>query len=261
MDNEEYQNVMKEKNFEQEFLTELKKSSDAPVEPASEKKTGRRILLIGAIVVIVLAVVAVVVGVVYTNSRIEPSVSDEESEDDFFDADTSMMEVLVAPSSAKVTIDGMEYVNGEYEIAPGEYKVLVEKDGFEPYESIVIAADKHKSYVAVCLQPVQGNEDYYEVNIEDMQICQSADEIAASTAWDQNALFDNIFNFTPFHNDGDGFYVDPYFNDKDELVVELTFKDCLQTETVLRERAYAWMREQGLDPDNYTFEETWNCED
>ena len=180
---------------------------------------------------------------------------------DPFEAKTSMVEVMVAPTSAKVLIDGEQYTNGEYEMPPGEYKVTIEEDGFQPYNGVLRVADKHKLYIAVCLQPTEGNKSYYDDNIDDSYLCQSIGEFEDISTWDQSALVDDIFEYTPFHNDNDGYYIDPYFDDESKLIVELTFKDCSQTEAVLEKRADAWMQEQGLDPSNYTFEKTWDCED
>lgn len=263
MDNEEKQNRIKEKEFERRFLAEVRASEDASVKSNNDRKKKKRALLIGLSAFVVLIIVIIVVSVVLIRSSTTLTASDEDEDEDdgFFDADTSMIEVLVAPGSARVMIDGKQYTNGKYEVSPGEYKVVVEADGFETHEETVVVVDKHRSYVATCLQPVQENGDYYEINAEDAQICQAAEEMAGPTAWDQNALLDEIFEFTPYHNDNDGFYVDPYFNEKDELIVELTFKDCSQTATVLKNRAIAWMKEQGLNPDTYTFEESWDCEE
>ena len=219
----------------------------------------RRKLYIGLTIGFVIALL-VVIGVIVLVVSSEKNESFEDERDDLFDAETSMVEVMVAPSSATILIGNEPYANGEYEFAPGEYDVLIEKEGFQPYNGKVIVADKHKTFVTACLQPTQGNEDYYDKNGDDLNICQAYEELVDVSAWDQNALDDKIFEYTPFHG-YDGFYVDPYYDDRNDLIVELTFKDCSQTQAVLESRAYTWMKEQGLDPNNYSFEKTWDCEE
>ena len=264
MDNENnYQNLGKT-NFEQEFISQVQNSPNnlSPNPPA--EKPNKKIFWIILIVVVVLITVGLAIGAVLMSSKKESTVisyEEEVVEDNFFKADSSKIEILVAPTSATITIDGKQYKNGEYELSPGQYEVSIEKNGFETYNSIIVVADQHKTYIATCLTPNQNNEDYYETHPEDSGICQSAEELASASAWDQNALLDNIFEFTPFHNDANGYYVDPYYNDEKKLIVKITFKNCTEKAETLRDRAYMWMREQNLNPDNYTFEESWNCED
>lgn len=250
-------------NFEREFMSKLHSLNNDNI-PSSGKDKGTKSLWVVLGIVLAFALVAMIitVSIISLNSGSEEAVTAEEEGDaDFFDAETSMMEVLVAPSTAKITIGGKQYVNGIYEIAPGNYDVLIEENGFEPYTSTIVISDEHKTYVTACLQPIQGNEGYYDNNPEQYTLCQTSNEIADVSAWDQNALTDELFNFTPFHNDEEGFYVDPYYNDNNELIVELTFVDCSQNETELEKKAYNWIREQGLDPTKYTFEKTWDCEE
>lgn len=251
-------------NFEQEFMATVQKSTEKEVSLAKKKKDTKRLWSILGIIVAFILILAIVIASIVSIAN-QPSsdiiIEDEDSNNDFFDAETSMVEILVAPNTAKVIIGEEQYTNGTYEVAPGEYKVSIEENGFEPYAGTIIVSDKHKTYLTTCLQPTQGNEEYYNNNPEQYLLCQTSEEIADAAAWDQNALTDKIFDYTPFHDDEEGFYVDPYYNDNNELIVEITLKDCSQAEATLEEKAYNWIREQGLDPTKYTFEKTWDCEE
>ena len=250
-------------DFEREFMSKLHNLNNENI-PSSGKNKGTKSLwvVLGIVLAFVLVAMITTISIISLNGGSEEVVTvEDEGDDDFFDAETSMMEVLVAPSTAKITIGGKQYVNGIYEIAPGNYDVLIEENGFEPYTSTIVISDEHKTYVTVCLQPIQGNEGYYDNNPEQYTLCQTSNEIADVSAWDQNTLTDRIFDYTPFHDDEEGFYVDPYYDENDKLIVELTFKDCSQEEKTLEEKAYSWIKEQGLDPANYTFEKTWDCEE
>lgn len=253
------------RNFEQEFMSKLN-SSGMENALSSEKNNNIKPLwtILGIILAFVLVAIITTVSIVSLNNNPdeETSIEDEDSSDnDFFEAETSMIEILVAPSTAKVTIGGEQYASGTYELAPGFYDVLIEESGFESYTSTIVVSDKHKTFVTACLQPIQGNEGYYNNNPDQYSLCQASSEIADVSAWDQTALTDEIFNYTPFHDDEEGFYVDPYYNDNKKLIIELTFVDCPQDEAVLEEKAYNWMRGHELDPTKYTFEKTWDCEE
>ena len=262
MDSEqEYQSINQD-NYEQEFITQIKSYDNAPLtEPPKNKSTKRIFLIVFIVVIVLITVASVIVSLVLLNNKKDNTIiTDDIIDDNFFKAETSVVEILVAPSSATITIDEEKYTNGEYELAPGQYTVSVKKTGFKTYNSSIIIVDKHKTYFTICLNPDSGNTDYYEQHPEDLAICQSAEELADVSAWEQNALLDEIFEYTPLHNDANGYYVDPYYDDQNKLIIKISFKDCNEKEETLRNRVYTWMREQNLNPDNYTFEESWDCE-
>ena len=262
MDNDDGNQQQAGEEYKQEFISELRKSSQDAKNAHEERRKKRIMIIVICAVLGALAVLLMIIGiVVLRHNRDGEIVNDDDSSNEFFDAETSMVGILVSPSTAKIMINEEQYTNGEYEIEPGEYAVSITADGFETYDGVVIISDKHKTYVATCLRPLAGNEEYYNEHSDERQICRSADELTDVAAWDQNALTDEIFEYTPFHNDAEGFYVDPYYNDEGKLIVELTFKDCAQNESVLENKAYDWMREQKLEPSEYVFEKTWDCED
>ena len=261
MENEVDMQDEQQGDFEQEFIAQLKSPSTDATQ-SLDKKKNRILMIVLAILIGVLLLISIVFGILLANS----SGSGEENDDEalvgeYFEAETSILKILVAPSSARVVVGGEEYINGEYEVAPGEYDYSVKEDGFETFTGTVLVENNHKSLVLACLQPLAGNEYYYENNADERQICQSVGELRSAAVWDQNTLMDVIFKYTPYHNHEEGYYVDPYLDEDGNVIVELTFKDCSQTEAVLEERAYAWMREQGFNPVDYTFEKTWDCED
>ena len=47
---------------------------------------------------------------------------------------TVMLDILVAPLSAKTEINGKEYKNGKYEFEPGEISVKITRDDFKEQE-------------------------------------------------------------------------------------------------------------------------------
>lgn len=83
----------------------------------------------------------------------------------------STLQVLVAPTDAKVTINGKQYQNnGTYEVEPGELYVKVEYDGLVSKEfSLVAVADKTTKVYAYL---VGENNDFsiYESNMAELDL-------------------------------------------------------------------------------------------
>lgn len=88
--------------------------------------------------------------------------------------------VTVAPSVAKVEIDGATYdAVGEYGFVPGEYVVRVSAEGFLPREEKLIAVANETVDLALYLVPTESNGDWYENHPEDALIVGSIENGAA----------------------------------------------------------------------------------
>ena len=76
---------------------------------------------------------------------------------------TVTIRFLVAPSTAKITLNDTAYQSAEsYQITPGEYTLRIEKEGFESYEKTITLSDNEQFNVSVALNVLPGNEDYYK---------------------------------------------------------------------------------------------------
>lgn len=78
---------------------------------------------------------------------------------------TSDVEILVAPESASVSINGKTYKNGTYKLPRGNVSVRIEKEGFTPkaYNFDTSTNDKLFDY----LLPENGSYSWYESHPED----------------------------------------------------------------------------------------------
>ena len=56
----------------------------------------------------------------------------------------SSIEISVAPSFAKIEINGQTYTNGVHEFEPGEYEATISADGFES-KKVKVTVEKEKS--------------------------------------------------------------------------------------------------------------------
>ncbi|MBR2709742.1 hypothetical protein IKE72_01535 [Candidatus Saccharibacteria bacterium] len=252
-------------DFNQSFMNDVRTSAQGAVAAAAEQQAKKKkiiiIVIIALVTVLALAFAMIALVVMRNNPRsaTNDTTAAEEIEDNTFSAaDTSMIDITVAPSTADIIINGQKYDNGEHEIAPGEYEVKITAAGFQPYEGRILVGEKRKTYVAVCLTADDPN--YYDNHSDEGGTCNAAEELRDVAAWEQAPLIDEIFNYAPIHKHDEGFFIDPYVDKSGKVIVDLTFKDCDASEDTLTAKAYAWMRAQGLNPNKYTYEKTWDCE-
>lgn len=77
---------------------------------------------------------------------------------------TSEVEVLVAPSSATITINGKVYKNGTYKLPRGNVSVKIEKDGFTPKNYTFNTSTNNKLYDYLTQD---GSLSWYETHSDD----------------------------------------------------------------------------------------------
>lgn len=87
---------------------------------------------------------------------------------------SATLNILVAPASAEIKIDGKVYKNGVYEhMHPGTVKVEISKDGFETKKMDFEILAYQTTDLRVSLN---GNEDYYEEHPEDQKALELLNE-------------------------------------------------------------------------------------
>lgn len=70
---------------------------------------------------------------------------------------------MVAPSSAQITLDDKVFQSAEtYNISPGQYSLVIKKDGFSPYQKTITLEEEDILNINIALETLPGNEDYYE---------------------------------------------------------------------------------------------------
>ena len=77
------------------------------------------------------------------------------------------IDLLIAPASSNIEIDGQKYVNGKHRIASGKHVVKISKEGFDSKEEeIEIQKDETYIYYEYLLQP-ENSMDWYKDHEED----------------------------------------------------------------------------------------------
>ena len=105
----------------------------------TEKQMSNRIkLIIAAAVIFVIAVIAILIAFIINIPK------------------TATIEVIVAPSDAKILIGEKRYKNGTHKIEPGDYSIAVTRDDFSPYASEFTIGDGETKKILVCLMAILG---------------------------------------------------------------------------------------------------------
>ena len=81
---------------------------------------------------------------------------------------SATMNIMVAPSIAKVKVDGREHgVMEEFRVKPGEYTAEISAEGFVTKSVTVTATAGETANIFEYLEPVEGNENWYAEHGED----------------------------------------------------------------------------------------------
>ena len=127
----------------------------------TEKQMSNRIkLIIAGVVIFVIAVIAILIAWIINIPK------------------TATIEVIVAPSDAKILIGEKRYKNGTHKIEPGDYSIAVTRDDFSPYASEFSIEEGETKKLLVCLNEIDGNT-WYDEHKEDDDICRKAAELAS----------------------------------------------------------------------------------
>ncbi|MBQ3309136.1 hypothetical protein IJG78_00475 [Candidatus Saccharibacteria bacterium] len=127
------------------------------------------------------------------------------------------IEVLVAPESASITINGKPYKNGTYNLPVGNLSVKIEKEGFKMQEFIFDSSSSDKLYTYLVQD--DGSLSWYDDHQEDAIIMTTIGDYQASIMEEQYnqenpiishlpiifAEYDNEYNYIEFRIDGGSF--------------------------------------------------------
>lgn len=150
--------------------------------------------------------------------------------------------IKIAPETATVTINGEKYTNGEYRLYPGTYEAVISQNGTEKSRTTLNLTSGSTERLYEC----------FSEHSDDDLLCFEVNEYLAEKA--QQEKFDNeeIFNYTPYHSYKDGFNIDPYFDENDQVVIRITLISCQKAkQEILKENALEWLKNKGTDLEKY----------
>jgi len=174
---------------------------------------------------------------------------------------TSILEILVAPSSSKILINGKKYTNGTYQIEPGEYKVEITKDGFKSYSGGISAQKNNLSKLSRALLQNDGSYSWY-LDHQDDDLILSAITGEKSNNFERNLVIKYpILQYIPYTDTVNGNYkIDAQIGDSLEyLIISPNTCDSNYIEAFKAE-ALNWIKSKGINPDDYIIKYNNLCE-
>ena len=208
----------------------------------TEKQMSNRIkLIIAGVVIFIIAVIAILIAWIINIPK------------------TATIEVIVAPSDAKILIGEKRYKNGTHKIEPGDYSIAVTRDDFSPYASEFSIKEGETKKLLVCLNEIDGNT-WYDEHKEDDDICRRAAELASEEYKKEKQTAD-IYSVTPYNSYDDGFNIVAYEDEEKGTVVKITLLSCKEARReALKPNALEWLKKHNVDPEQYTIEYANGCQ-
>lgn len=82
----------------------------------------------------------------------------------------TILEIAVAPTTAKIEVDGKEYRNGTHEIEPGQHSIKLSKEGFSTKETTVEVKDHQQTLYADYILNEKEGYKYFERSAADIDM-------------------------------------------------------------------------------------------
>ena len=208
----------------------------------TEKQMSNRIkLIIAGAVIFVIAVIAILIAWIINIPK------------------TATIEVIVAPSDAKILIGEKRYKNGTHKIEPGDYSIAVTRDDFSPYASEFSIEEGETKKLLVCLNEIDGNT-WYDEHKEDDDICRKAAELASEEYKKEKQTAD-VYSVTPYNSYDDGFNIVAFEDEEKGTIIKITLLSCKEARReALKPNALEWLKKHNVDPEQYTIEYANGCQ-
>ena len=169
---------------------------------------------------------------------------------------SATLDILVAPTSATITINGQTYTNGTYQVEPISTTATITAEGFTSQEISLDILGGETTTLYTYLVPTDGNMNWYLDHPDDMMIVTQIGDLqalATSDAYHTEHPISQIlpivivevdpttYDWTEFRIDGGSFAECPT-----DFCVKIT-----DTTGGNYDRALEEMRSRGYNPDDY----------
>lgn len=178
------------------------------------------------------------------------------------------IEILVAPASSTIQLNGKNYKNGEHRLRPGDYKVKIEKDGFQNYETDFTAKANSKVEIGIILRELDSNGTFYRDNPSDASIAQAIGDRNFERDIDKAAKENPIGRIAPYgKKTGAAQQVDYWRLDikwtdgkLDYLIVSSKFAcGSKEIKESIKNDALKYIRDNGFNPEDYKVHYDLRC--
>jgi hypothetical protein len=167
---------------------------------------------------------------------------------------TATIDILVAPTSAEVVIDGESYPTKKtIKVKPGTYTVKIKKDGFIEYNGQITANADETAYLYEYLNEIDENGTFYKNNqIEAARAQEISDKVADRFHKTYNGT-DKIWNVTPYDNYPAGYKIYAQKDQSDNITITIYLYTCDDSRIKkLKEKALEYLNENQIDLNKYT---------
>ena len=186
---------------------------------------------------------------------------------------TATIEILIAPSDAKVEIDGRTFpTKSTIKIRPGTYAVKIEKDGFISFNGSIKANADETSYLYEFLNEENENGTYYKDNEQDSLRAQQISDKKADLFHENYNGTDQIWNITPYDDYASGYkiWAEKGSNESnlpsvsgntnsDKITINIYLYTCSDDRLAkLKQSALDYLEEKKIKIENYTIKYS-NC--
>ena len=172
---------------------------------------------------------------------------------------TAKFSILISPTDSKVTLNQVQYSSGNQKVIPGEYKIKIERQGFNTEETeIKIDKNGHK-YIYYCLEPDEEHKNWFKEHKKDQEACDQVNQ-ALNEIQKSETMQDPIFSVTPYHSDEKRFYIDSELNKDHGIIVKIRPMSCkTEIKNILKQNALNYLKSQNINPEQYKIEYIEDC--
>lgn len=167
---------------------------------------------------------------------------------------SAKVEVLIAPKSAELYIDGKKYNNsGVFSVSPGEKEVIIKANGFQEYKQKKKFTKDTTNYIYTWLDPTEENKNYYNEHSEEQDLVET---IAQQGTVLEGEKYNNdpIFKITPVRNFKLGFSASASRDEKDfnKITLTIDLMTCRDNQVEnLKKVAESYFKQKGINLSKY----------
>ena len=166
---------------------------------------------------------------------------------------TATIEVLIAPSDAKVEIDGRIFNTKEtIRIRPGTYAVKIEKNGFISFNGSIKANADETSYLYEFLNETDENGTYYKDHEKDSLRAQEISDKKTDLFHEKYNGTDQIWNVTPYDDYASGYKIYAEKDTAGKITINIYLYTCSEDRLEkLKNNALDYLEEKKINLNNY----------
>ena len=167
---------------------------------------------------------------------------------------SAKVEVLIAPKSAELYIDGKKYNNsGVFSVSPGEKEVTIKANGFQEYKQKKNFTKETTNYIYTWLDPTEENKNYYKEHTDEQDLVET---IAQQGTVLEGEKYNNdpIFKITPVRNFKLGFSASASRDEKDfnKITLTIDLMTCRDNQVEnLKKVAESYFKQKGINLSKY----------